>query len=35
MGGVYICEDIRSAFNLFHSFVDGMAHQLSEIRLPQ
>ena len=33
MGGVYICEDIVSAFSQFHSFVDGMARQLSEIRI--
>ncbi len=33
MGGVYICEDIRGTVNLFHSFVNGMAHQLSDIRV--
>ena len=33
MGGVYICEDILGSANLFHLFVDGMAHQLSDIRV--
>jgi hypothetical protein len=32
MGGVYICEDIFGDANLFHSFVDGLAHQLSSMR---
>ena len=32
MGGVYVCEDIRSPFSEFHSFVDGMARQLCNIR---
>jgi len=32
MGGVYICEDIFGDANLFHSYVDGLAHQLSSLR---
>lgn len=32
MGGVYICEDIISPFSQFHSFADGMARQLSDLR---
>ena len=33
MGGVYVCEDIVSPFSQFHSFADGMARQLSDLRI--
>ena len=28
--GVYLCEDVFSAFNLFASYVGGLAHKLNE-----
>jgi hypothetical protein len=30
--GVYLCEDVFSAFNLFASYVGGLAHKLNEMR---
>jgi hypothetical protein len=33
-GGVYICEDVRGAFQPFHSYVDGMTRLLHEVNRP-
>jgi hypothetical protein len=30
-GGVYLCEDVHGAFNLFSSYVGGLAHKLNEM----
>ena len=30
--GVYLCEDVFSAFNRFASYVGGLAHKLNETR---
>lgn len=30
LGGVYICEDVHGGFNRFASYVQGMAHKLSD-----